>query len=93
MATTCVTPRQTTNRATTRFGNTGVGNKQGDYTELQFQATDGNSYSDTKVITVDIHPVADVPVVTVGAFGAVPTGLVIQTWTGGTLRTDLGTQR
>ena len=73
------------------FVGTGVGNKQTDYTQLQFQATDGNSYSDTKVITVDIHPVADVPVVTVGAFGAVPTGLVIQTWTGGTLRTDLGT--
>ncbi|WP_179179654.1 retention module-containing protein [Pseudomonas sivasensis] len=73
------------------FAATGVGNKQTDYTQLKFQATDGNSYSDTKVITVDIHPVADVPVVTVGAFGAVPTGLVIQTWTGGTLRTDLGT--
>ncbi len=73
------------------FAGTGVGNKQSDYTQLKFQATDGNSYSDTKVITVDIHPVADVPVVTVGAFGAVPTGLVIQTWTGGTLRTDLGT--
>ncbi|AUG05333.1 retention module-containing protein [Pseudomonas sp. S09G 359] len=73
------------------FAGTGVGNKQSDYTQLKFQATDGNSYSDTKVITVDIHPVADVPVVTVGAFGAVPTGLVIQTWTGGTLRNDLGT--
>ncbi|VVN73255.1 hypothetical protein PS687_05686 [Pseudomonas fluorescens] len=73
------------------FSGTGVGNKQSDYTQLKFQATDGNSYSDTKIITVDIHPVADVPVVTVGAFGAVPTGLVIQTWTGGTLRTDLGT--
>ncbi|QDG58132.1 retention module-containing protein [Pseudomonas sp. NIBRBAC000502773] len=73
------------------FGGTGVGNMQGDYTQLKFQATDGNSYSDTKTITVDIHPVTDVPVVTVGAFGAVPTGLTIQTWTGGTLRTDLGT--
>ncbi|KTC53880.1 hypothetical protein AO262_19170 [Pseudomonas fluorescens ABAC62] len=73
------------------FGGTGVGNKQGDYTELKFQATDGNTYSDTKTITVDIHPVTDVPVVTVGQFGAVPTGLVIQTWTGGTLRADLGT--
>ncbi|MBD8226328.1 retention module-containing protein [Pseudomonas fluorescens] len=73
------------------FSGTGVGNKQSDYTQLKFQATDGNSYSDTKIITVDIHPVADVPVVAVGAFGAVPTGLVIQTWTGGTLRNDLGT--
>ncbi|QHF42516.1 hypothetical protein PspS35_01465 [Pseudomonas sp. S35] len=73
------------------FSGTAVGNKQSDYTQLKFQATDGNSYSDTKTITVDIHPVADVPVVAVGAFGAVPTGLVIQTWTGGTLRNDLGT--
>ncbi|KAF6694681.1 type I secretion C-terminal target domain-containing protein, partial [Pseudomonas sp. EKM23D] len=73
------------------FGGTGVGNMQGDYTQLKFQATDGNSYSDTKTITVDIHPVTDVPVVTVGAFSAVPTGLTIQTWSGGNLRTDLGT--
>ncbi|WP_460132178.1 retention module-containing protein [Pseudomonas sp. S1_E04] len=73
------------------FGGTGVGNKQGDYAELKFQATDGNLYSDTKTITVDIHPVTDVPVVTIGQFGAVPTGLVIQTWTGGTLAKDLGT--
>ncbi|WLG39866.1 retention module-containing protein [Pseudomonas rhodesiae] len=73
------------------FGGTGVGNMQSDYTQLKFQATDGNSYSDTKTITVDIHPVTDVPVVTVGAFSAVPTGLTIQTWSGGNLRTDLGT--
>ncbi|WLI29821.1 retention module-containing protein [Pseudomonas rhodesiae] len=73
------------------FGSTGVGNMQSDYTQLKFQATDGNSYSDTKTITVDIHPVTDVPVVTVGAFSAVPTGLTIQTWSGGNLRTDLGT--
>ncbi|MCP5984434.1 hypothetical protein NL349_27690, partial [Klebsiella pneumoniae] len=70
------------------FGNTGVGNKQGDYTELKFQATDGNSYSDTKTITVDIHPVTDVPVLTVGQ---VPTGLTIQTWTGSNLPGELGT--
>ena len=73
------------------FGGTGVGNKQGDYTELKFQATDGNTYSDTKTITVDIHPVTDVPVVTINAFNAVPTGLVIQTWTGGNLPSALGT--
>ncbi|MFN3356830.1 MAG: tandem-95 repeat protein, partial [Pseudomonas sp.] len=72
------------------FGGTGVGNKQGDYTELKFQATDGSAYSDTKTITVDIHPVADVPVVNVGQFGAVPTGLILQTWNGGSLSTDLG---
>ncbi|WLH90731.1 hypothetical protein PSH87_01515 [Pseudomonas sp. FP453] len=70
------------------FGGTGVGNKQGDYTELKFQATDGNSYSDTKTITVDIHPVTDVPVLTIGQ---VPTGLTIQTWTGGNLPGALGT--
>ncbi|MBE8594686.1 hypothetical protein IQK56_29405 [Pseudomonas sp. MAFF 301449] len=70
------------------FGGTGVGNKQGDYTELNFQATDGSSYSDTKTITVDIHPVTDVPVLT---FGQVPTGLVIQTWTGSNLPAELGT--
>ncbi|NMX37991.1 tandem-95 repeat protein [Pseudomonas veronii] len=73
------------------FGNAGVGNKQGDYTELKFQATDGQLNSDTKTITVDIHPVTDVPVVTVGAFGDVPTGLTIQTWTGGNLPGALGT--
>ncbi|WP_411736597.1 beta strand repeat-containing protein [Pseudomonas sp. A-RE-26] len=73
------------------FGGTSVGNKQGDYTELKFQATDGSAYSDTKTITVDIHPVTDVPVVVVPPFAAVPTGLVIQTWTGGTLAKDLGT--
>ena len=73
------------------FGGTGVGNKQVDYTELKFQATDGSLYSDTKTVTVDIHPVADAPVVTVGAFSAVPTGLVIQTWTGGNLPSALGT--
>ncbi|WP_313598962.1 Ig-like domain-containing protein, partial [Pseudomonas sp.] len=73
------------------FGGTGVGNMQVDYTQLKFQATDGTAYSDTKIITVDIHPVTDVPVVTVGAFSAVPTGLIIQTWSGGNLRTDLGT--
>ncbi|WP_236469857.1 retention module-containing protein, partial [Pseudomonas syringae] len=70
------------------FGGTGVGNKQGDYTELKFQATDGNSYSDTKTITVDIHPVTDVPVLTIGQ---VPTGLTIQTWTGSNLPGELGT--
>ncbi|MFJ4133432.1 retention module-containing protein, partial [Pseudomonas cyclaminis] len=70
------------------FGGTGVGNKQGDYTELNFQATDGSSYSDTKTITVDIHPVTDVPVLT---FGQVPTGLTIQTWTGSNLPAELGT--
>ncbi|MCK6187018.1 tandem-95 repeat protein, partial [Pseudomonas sp. EYE_354] len=73
------------------FGNTGVGNKQGDYTELKFQATDGQLNSDTQTITVDIHPVTDVPVVTVGSFGDVPTGLTIQTWTGGNLPGALGT--
>ncbi|WP_321862213.1 type I secretion C-terminal target domain-containing protein [Pseudomonas paraveronii] len=73
------------------FGGTGVGNKQVDYTELKFQATDGSLYSDTKTVTVDIHPVVDVPVVTVGAFSAVPTGLVIQTWVGGNLPSALGT--
>ncbi|MBN2978731.1 type I secretion C-terminal target domain-containing protein, partial [Pseudomonas lactucae] len=73
------------------FSGIGVGNKLSDCTQLKFQATDGNSYSDTKTITVDIHPVTDVPVVTVGQFSAVPTGLVIQTWTGGTLAKDLGT--
>ncbi|MFJ6827793.1 beta strand repeat-containing protein, partial [Pseudomonas sp. NPDC090964] len=73
------------------FGGTGVGNMQVDYTQLKFQATDGTAYSDTKIITVDIHPVTDVPVVTVGAFSGVPTGLIIQTWSGGNLRTDLGT--
>ncbi|WP_285427723.1 type I secretion C-terminal target domain-containing protein, partial [Pseudomonas sp. lyk4-R2A-8] len=73
------------------FGGTGVGNMQVDYTQLKFQATDGTAYSDTKIITVDIHPVTDVPVVTVGAFSAVPTGLIIQTWSGGNLRADLGT--
>ncbi|WP_163013496.1 hypothetical protein, partial [Pseudomonas viridiflava] len=36
------------------FGGSGVGNKQSDYTELKFQATDGSAYSDTKTITVDI---------------------------------------
>ncbi|WET10985.1 Ig-like domain-containing protein [Pseudomonas sp. D3] len=73
------------------FGNTGVGNKQGDYTELKFQATDGLLNSGTQTITVDIHPVTDVPVVTVGSFGDVPTGLTIQTWTGGNLPGELGT--
>ncbi|WP_226457837.1 beta strand repeat-containing protein, partial [Pseudomonas sp. AF03-9] len=70
------------------FGGTGVGNKQGDYTELKFQATDGNSYSDTKTITVDIHPVTDVPILNIGQ---VPTGLTIQTWTGSNLPGALGT--
>src|SRR5450830_959833 len=73
------------------FGNTGVGNKQGDYTELKFQATDGLLNSGTQTITVDIHPVTDVPVVTVGSFGDVPTGLTIQTWIGGNLPGALGT--
>src|SRR5450830_197979 len=73
------------------FGNTGVGNKQGDYTELKFQATDGLANSGTQTITVDIHPVTDVPVVTVGSFGDVPTGLTIQTWIGGNLPGALGT--
>ncbi|MFL1420259.1 Ig-like domain-containing protein, partial [Pseudomonas fildesensis] len=73
------------------FGNSGVGNKLGDYTELKFQATDGSAYSDTKTITVDIHPVTDVPVVSVGQFGTVPSGLTLQTWTGGNLPGALGT--
>ncbi|MBP1127257.1 MULTISPECIES: Ig-like domain-containing protein [unclassified Pseudomonas] len=73
------------------FGGSGVGNKQSDYTELKFQATDGSAYSDTKTITVDIHPVTDVPVVSLGQYSAVPTGLTLQTWTGGTLAKDLGT--
>ncbi|KRP59821.1 hypothetical protein TU79_14405 [Pseudomonas trivialis] len=73
------------------FGGTGVGNKQSDYTQLKFQAYDGSVYSDTKIITVDIHPVTDVPVVGVSQYGAVPTGLTLQTWTGGTLAKDLGT--
>ncbi|WP_338514109.1 Ig-like domain-containing protein [Pseudomonas poae] len=73
------------------FGGTGVGNKQSDYTQLKFQAYDGSLYSDTKIITVDIHPVTDVPVVSLSQYGAVPTGLTLQTWTGGTLAKDLGT--
>jgi len=72
------------------FGGTGVGNKQSDYTELKFQATDGAAYSDTKTITVDIHPVTDIPVVNVGQYGNLPNGLVIQTWTGGNLPDALG---
>ncbi|WP_338489210.1 Ig-like domain-containing protein [Pseudomonas trivialis] len=72
------------------FGGTGVGNKQSDYTQLKFQAYDGSAYSDTKIITVDIHPVTDVPVVSLSQYGAVPTGLTLQTWTGGTLAKDLG---
>ncbi|OOV94603.1 retention module-containing protein [Pseudomonas sp. MF4836] len=72
------------------FGTSGVGNKQGDYTELKFQATDGSAYSDTKTITVDIHPVTDVPVVTIGQYGNVPTGLIIQTWNGQNLPDALG---
>ncbi|MGF6098590.1 beta strand repeat-containing protein, partial [Pseudomonas sp. 18175] len=73
------------------FGGTGVGNKQGHYTELKFQATDGNTNSETKTITVDIHPLADAGVVTVTQAGAAAQGLVIQTWTGGNLPTALGT--
>ncbi|WP_371263972.1 tandem-95 repeat protein, partial [Pseudomonas sp. ARP3] len=73
------------------FKNAGIGNKHDDYTELKFQATDGQLNSDTQTITVDIHPVTDVPVVTVGSFGDVPTGLTIQTWTGGNLPGALGT--
>ena len=73
------------------FVGTGVGNKQSDYTQLQFQATDGNSNSDTKTITVDIHPQADAAVLTVGQAGAAAMGLTIQTWTGGNLPTALGT--
>ncbi|WP_338485543.1 Ig-like domain-containing protein [Pseudomonas trivialis] len=72
------------------FGGTGVGNKQSDYTQLKFQTYDGSAYSDTKIITVDIHPVTDVPVVSLSQYGAVPTGLTLQTWTGGTLAKDLG---
>ena len=37
---------------------------------------------------MDIHPVTDVPVLTVGQ---VPTGLTIQTWTGSNLPGELGT--
>ncbi|TFY84033.1 hypothetical protein DYL59_31160, partial [Pseudomonas kairouanensis] len=70
------------------YTGTGVGNKQGDYAELNFQATDGSKNSATQTITVDIHPVTDVPVLTIGQR---PTGLTIQTWTGGNLPTDLGT--
>ena len=72
------------------FGSSGVGNKQVDYAELKFQATDGSAYSDTKTITVDIHPVTDVPVVTIGQYGNVPTGLTIQTWNGQGLPDALG---
>ncbi|TFY84141.1 type I secretion C-terminal target domain-containing protein [Pseudomonas kairouanensis] len=73
------------------FTSTGVGNKQSDYAELKFQATDGNSNSATKTITVDIHPVADAAVLTVSQAGAAAQGLTIQTWTGGNLPTALGT--
>ncbi|MGN7937814.1 LapA family giant adhesin, partial [Pseudomonas sp. 22447] len=60
----------------------GVGDQKADYTQIQFQPTDGQTLGNAGTVKIDITPVADKPSLSVAGNNVTSTGLIKEVWTG-----------